>query len=187
MATCINKVILVGQLDENPTTHKSKGLINGYKFTSLNVVTTERWADKNTGEIKSKNEWHRVVIFNERLIDLASNYFAKGTRIYVEGELHTRRWQDKEGNDRYTTEVVVTNFKGDVLLLSNTSNKEKEINNSNKNTSQEEDYEERLEERTPPKRTNSNNHGDYENNTNSVKRSEKKVNYAEILNDDIPF
>lgn len=99
----INKVILVGNLGKDP---EFRSLQNGNEVCNFSVATTESWKDKNTGERKSKTEWHNVVIFNAGLVKLAK-YLKKGSKVYVEGQLQTRKWQDKQGNDKYTTEVVL--------------------------------------------------------------------------------
>ncbi len=110
----INKVILVGNLGKDPeTTSNDRGTI-----VRLSVATSDRWKDKNTGEQKERTEWHSVVIFNEGLTKVASRYLTKGSKVYIEGKLRTRKWQDQQGNDRYSTEVVLENFGGSLVMLS---------------------------------------------------------------------
>ncbi|MEO1292394.1 MAG: single-stranded DNA-binding protein [Pseudomonadota bacterium] len=90
---------------------------NGGKVCNIRIATSERWRDRNTGENRERTEWHNVAIFNERLADLAQQYLRKGSKVYVEGQLETRKWQDQQGQDRYTTEVVLRNFKGEMTFL----------------------------------------------------------------------
>ena len=115
MAGSVNKVILVGNLGADP---EVRSFQNGGKVCNLRIATSESWKDRNTGERKDRTEWHRVVIFNERLADVATQYLKKGMKVYVEGQLQTRKWTDKEsGQEKYTTEVVISRFKGDFQML----------------------------------------------------------------------
>lgn len=114
MAGSLNKVTLIGNLGADPVTNS---LNNGGKVTNFNVATTESWKDKATNERKDRTEWHRVVIFNSALADIASSYLKKGSKVYVEGQLQTRKWQDKDGVEKYTTEIVLQNFNGNLVLL----------------------------------------------------------------------
>ncbi len=114
MAGSINKVILVGNLGADP---KISNTANGSKIVNLNVATTDTWRDKATGERKDRTEWHRVVIFNPQLADIAERYLRKGSKVYLEGQLQTRKWEDNTGSERYTTEVVLQNFAGNLVLL----------------------------------------------------------------------
>lgn len=114
MAGSVNKVILVGNLGRDPEVRSTQ---NGGKIVNLNLATSESWKDKNSGDRQEKTEWHRVVIFNDRLGDVAERYLKKGSKVYVEGQLQTRKWTDKEGQERYTTEVVIGRFKGELTLL----------------------------------------------------------------------
>jgi single-strand DNA-binding protein len=111
----VNKVIIVGNLGKDPET---RAMQNGDKVVTLRVATTESWKDKTTGERKEKTEWHSVVIFNENLAKVAEQYLKKGSKVYIEGQLQTRKWQDKEGQERYTTEVVLQRYRGELTLLS---------------------------------------------------------------------
>ena len=113
MARGINKVILVGNLGADPET---RYMPSGGAVTNVRLATTRSWKDKNTGEQQERTEWHRVVIFG-RLAEVAAEYLRKGSQAYVEGELRTNKWQDRDGNDRYTTEVVVSGFDGKLVLL----------------------------------------------------------------------
>ena len=114
MAGSVNKVILVGNLGKDPDVRR---LNSGDQVVSFSVATSETWRDKTSGERKEKTEWHNVVIFNENLGKVAEQYCKKGTKVYLEGQLQTRKWQDQTGNDRYTTEVVLQRFRGELQLL----------------------------------------------------------------------
>lgn len=115
MAGSLNRVMLIGNLGADP---EVRSLTNGNKVVNLSIATSESWKDKNTGEKKERTEWHRVVIWNEGLAGVAEKYLSKGDKVYLEGELQTRKWQDQEGNDRYSTEVVLTGFGGSLVMLS---------------------------------------------------------------------
>ncbi|HLD95688.1 MAG TPA: single-stranded DNA-binding protein [Alphaproteobacteria bacterium] len=114
MAGSLNKVLLIGNLGRDPEIRHTN---DGSKVAQLSLATTESWKDKMSGERKDKTEWHRVVIFNDRLCDVAEKYLKKGSRLYVEGQLQTRKWTDNTGQDRYTTEIVISKFKGEMTLL----------------------------------------------------------------------
>jgi len=114
MAGSINKVILVGHLGQDP---EVRNLPNGGKVVNLSVATSERWKDRNSGEQREKTEWHRVVIFSEGLAKVAEQYLRKGSKVYIEGQLQTRKWQDQSGADKYSTEVVLQNFNSAMVLL----------------------------------------------------------------------
>jgi single-strand DNA-binding protein len=114
MAGSINKVILVGNLGKDP---ESRTFQNGGKVVSFSVATSENWKDRNSGERKEKTEWHNVSIFSEGLARVAEQYLKKGSKVYLEGQLETRKWQDQSGNDRYSTDVVLRNFNSAMVLL----------------------------------------------------------------------
>ena len=114
MAGSVNKVILVGNLGKDPEVRR---LNSGDPVVSFSLATSDSWRDKTTGERKERTEWHNIVIFNENLGKIAEQYCKKGTKVYVEGQLQTRKWQDQSGNDRYTTEIVLTRFRGELQLL----------------------------------------------------------------------
>ena len=114
MAGSVNKVILIGNLGADP---EVRSLPSGGKVVNLRVATTDTWRDKNTGERKEKTEWHRVVIFSEGLCRVAEQYLKKGAKVYLEGALQTRKWQDKDGQDRYSTEVVLQGFNSNLTML----------------------------------------------------------------------
>ena len=114
MAGSVNKVILVGNLGRDP---EVRSLQTGGKVVNLSVATSETWRDRNSGERQERTEWHRVVIFNEKLAEVAEKYLRKGAKVYVEGQLQTRKWQDQSGQDRYSTEVVLQRFRGELTML----------------------------------------------------------------------
>ena len=114
MAGSVNKVILVGNLGADPEIRNTQ---DGRPIANLRVATSESWKDRNTGERREKTEWHRVVIFNEGLCRIVEQYLKKGSKVYLEGQLQTRKWQDKDGQDRYTTEVVLQGFNSSLTML----------------------------------------------------------------------
>ena len=114
MAGSVNKVILVGNLGADP---EVRSFPNGGKVVNIRIATSESWRDRNTGERKERTEWHSVAIFNENLAKIAEQYLKKGSKVYIEGQLETRKWQDQSGADRYTTEVVLRAFRGELTLL----------------------------------------------------------------------
>lgn len=116
MAGSVNKVILVGNLGRDPETRNAQ---SGSKIVNLTVATSESWNDRASGERKERTEWHRVVIFNERLADVAERFLRKGRKVYLEGQLQTRKWTDQSGQERYTTEIVLDRFRGELTLLDN--------------------------------------------------------------------
>lgn len=111
----VNKVIILGTLGRDPDV---KSFQSGDQIAELSIATSENWTDKSTGEKKSRVEWHKVVIRNENLVRVAQNYLSKGSKVYIEGQLQTREWSDKDGSKRYATEIVVGRFKGELTLLS---------------------------------------------------------------------
>ena len=110
----VNKIIIVGSLGKDPEVRKTQ---DGRSIVNMNVATSERWKDKTSGEQREKTEWHRVVIFNEGLGRVAESYLKKGSKVYLEGQLQTRKWQDQTGQDRYSTEVVLQGFSSALVLL----------------------------------------------------------------------
>ena len=114
MAGSVNKVILVGNLGQDP---QSRSFQNGGKVVNLRIATSESWKDRNSGERREKTEWHSVAIFNEGLANTAERYLRKGSKVYIEGQLQTRKWQDNNGQDRYATEVVLQGFNGTLVML----------------------------------------------------------------------
>ena len=114
MAGSVNKVILIGNLGADPEVRTFQ---NGGKVCNLRIATSENWKDRNTGERREKTEWHSVAIFSEPLARIAEQYLRKGSKVYIEGQLETRKWQDQSGQDRYTTEVVLRPYRGELTLL----------------------------------------------------------------------
>ncbi len=114
MAGSVNKVIIVGNLGRDP---EVRSFPNGGKVVNLRIATSETWRDRNSGERKERTEWHSVAIFNENLAKIAEQYLRKGSTVYIEGQLETRKWQDQNGQDRYTTEIVLRQFRGELTLL----------------------------------------------------------------------
>jgi len=114
----VNKVILIGNLGKDPEFRATQ---NGKEIANLTIATSESWKDKSTGERKEKTEWHRVVIFNEGLVEVAKRYLNKGSKLYIEGQLQTRKWQDKEtGQDKFSTEIVLQGFNSQLVMLDST-------------------------------------------------------------------
>jgi len=114
MAGSVNKAILVGNLGKDPEVRNTQA---GGKIVSLTLATSETWNDRASGEKKERTEWHRVVIFNERIADVAERFLRKGRKVYLEGQLQTRKWTDQQGIERYTTEVVIDRFRGELVLI----------------------------------------------------------------------
>lgn len=114
MSGSVNKVILVGNLGRDP---EVRSMQSGDKVCNLSVATSERWKDRNSGEMQEKTEWHRVVIFDQKLVDVAERYLQKGAKVFLEGQLQTRKWTDQSGQDKYTTEVVLQRFRGEMVML----------------------------------------------------------------------
>ncbi|MCH8684764.1 single-stranded DNA-binding protein [Pedomonas mirosovicensis] len=114
MAGSVNKVILIGNLGRDP---EVRSLNDGNKVVNLRIATSETWRDRATGERKERTEWHSVVIFNENLAKVAESYLRKGSKIYVEGQLQTRKWTDQQGQERYTTEIVLQRYRGELTIL----------------------------------------------------------------------
>ncbi|MEK7654885.1 MAG: single-stranded DNA-binding protein [Pseudomonadota bacterium] len=114
MAGSVNKAIVVGNVGGEPEIRSTQ---DGSKIANFSLATSEGWKDKLTGERKDKTEWHRIVVFNPNLVDVVEKYVRKGTKLYVEGQLQTRQWTDKEGKERYSTEIVLSRFRGDLTIL----------------------------------------------------------------------
>jgi len=114
MAGSVNKVILVGNLGRDPEIRSTQ---DGREIANMALATSESWKDKNTGERKEKTEWHRIVVFNEGLVNVIKNYVKKGSKLYIEGALQTRKWTDKDGNEKYSTEVVLQGFNSVLTML----------------------------------------------------------------------
>ncbi len=158
MSGSINKVILVGNLGRDPDV---RAMQNGDKVVQLSIATSDRWKDKNTGEQRERTEWHRVVIFNEPVGKIAEQYLKKGSTVYIEGQLQTRKWTDQQsGQEKYTTEIVLQRFKGELTLLGSRNNSDNLSDNSN----------------------NNNNQGSEES-----KNVDNILNSPDMIDDDIPF
>ena len=114
MAGSVNKVILIGNLGRDPEVRHAQ---DGTKIVTLNLATSESWKDRQTGEKREKTEWHRVVLFNDRIAEVAERYLKKGSKVYIEGSLQTRKWTDQAGQEKYTTEIVIGKFKGELTML----------------------------------------------------------------------
>lgn len=114
MAGSVNKVILIGNLGADPEIRRMN---SGDQVASLRIATSDSWRDRNTGERRERTEWHSVVIFNENLVKVVEQYLKKGAKVYIEGQLQTRKWQDQNGNDRYTTEIVLQKYRGELQML----------------------------------------------------------------------
>lgn len=118
MAGSVNKVILVGNLGKDPEVRFNQ---DGGRFANFTLATNESWKDKSTGERRDRTEWHRIVVFNEKLAEVAEKYLKKGSKVYIEGQLQTRKWTDQQGQERYTTEIVLQRFRGEMTMLDNRS------------------------------------------------------------------
>lgn len=118
MAGSVNKVILVGNLGQDP---EVRNFPNGGKVCNISIATSENWKDRNTGEKRERTEWHRVAIFSEPLVRVAEQYLRKGSKVYIEGQLETRKWQDQSGQDRYTTEVALRPYRSELTMLDSRS------------------------------------------------------------------
>ena len=114
MAGSVNKVILIGNLGRDPEIRSTN---DGTRVANLSVATSESWRDKTTGERKERTEWHRVVVFNDRLVEIIEKYLKKGSKVYLEGSLQTRKWQDQSGQEKFSTEVVLQKFRGELTML----------------------------------------------------------------------
>ena len=157
MAGSVNKVILVGNLGADPEIRR---LNSGDPVVNLRIATSESWRDKNTGERKEKTEWHNVVIFNENIAKVAEQYLKKGMKVYLEGQLMTRKWQGQDGIDRYTTEVVLQKFRGELQMLSSGGG-----------------------ERPPA----TNGPDDYGRASGATDRKREQQSFSQELDDEIPF
>jgi single-strand DNA-binding protein len=114
MAGSVNKVILIGNLGRDP---EVRTMQNGGKVCNLSVATSERWRDRNSGDMQERTEWHRVVVFDEKIAEVCERYLRKGSKVYLEGQLQTRKWTDQSGQEKYTTEVVLQRFRGNLVML----------------------------------------------------------------------
>lgn len=159
MSGSVNKVILIGNLGADPEIRRTQ---DGKPIASMRIATSESWRDKNSGERREKTEWHSVVIFNEGLAKIAEQYLKKGSTVYIEGQLQTRKWQDQSGQDRYTTEVVLQAFNGNLTMLGSPSGNR------------------------PPPAGSPDDYGQ-ERNRETGQRSQSTGSFSRDLDDDIPF
>ena len=127
MVGSVNKTILLGNLGRDP---EIRSMQSGAKMASFSIATSKRWKDRNTQEQKEKTSWHNIVVFGDGLVDIVERFVKKGSKIYVEGELQTRKWQDKDGNDRYTTEVILQGYNCNLTLLDSRNNSQIDSNTS---------------------------------------------------------
>lgn len=162
MAGSVNKVILVGNLGADPEIRSTQ---NGNEIANFSIATSEQWKDKNSGEKRVKTEWHRVVIFQPGLVNIAKQFLKKGSKVYLEGSLQTRKWTDNNNNERYTTEIVLQGFNSNFTMLDNNSSGESYSQNTNSNP-------------FPDQGTFSN---EKKSNTNN------QSNIAQDIDDEIPF
>ena len=136
MAGSLNKVLLIGRLGADP---EIKQMVNGKSVARLSLATSQTWKDKNTGEKKEKTEWHRIVVFNEGLVNVIQQYLKKGAQIYIEGQLSTRKWKDeKSGQDKYSTEVILQGYNSSLTMLGGGGNVSSNNNNINQISNNEE-------------------------------------------------
>ena len=160
MANSLNKVTLVGNIGRDP---EVRSFQNGSKVCNLSLATSERWKDKETNEPKEKTEWHRIVVFNDKLVEIIEKYVHKGSKVYIEGQLETRKWTDSSGTEKYSTEVVLRPYRGEIIFLDSKS----EVDNSSSNAIEDDNV--------------SSSKIENESSNNSVEE------LASDLDDDIPF
>lgn len=143
MSGSLNKVILIGNLGKDP---EIKTTNDGREIANFSIATTESWKDKSSGEKKDKTEWHRVVCFNEGLVRVIKNYVKKGTKLYLEGQLQTRKWTDKGNQEKYTTEVVLQGYNSNLVLLSSNSKESSkgQVSNQNSNSTPDDDLDDEI-------------------------------------------
>ena len=154
MAGSINKVIILGNLGKDP---EVRTFPNGGKLCNFPVATSENWQDKSSGERQERTQWHNVSILSEPIVNIAEKYLSKGSKVYIEGQIETRKWQDNEGNDRFSTEVVLRPYKGQLVLVDSRS----EISNQNYNQTMNEDR--------------------------NIKSNNENSDLPQIIEDDVPF
>ena len=160
MANSLNKVTLIGNIGRDP---EVRSFQNGSKVCNLSLATSERWKDKETNEPKEKTEWHRIVVFNDKLVEIIEKYVHKGSKVYIEGQLETRKWTDTSGTEKYSTEVVLRPYRGEIIFLDSKS----EVDNSSSNVIEDDNV--------------SSSKIENESSNNSVEE------LASDLDDDIPF
>ncbi len=129
MAGSVNKVILLGNIGQDPDVRTMQ---SGKKVATMSIATSDSWKDKDTGEKKEKTEWHRIVVFNEGLVGVVENYIKKGTKLYIEGALQTRKWTDDSGTEKYTTEIVIQGYGGRIDIVSAKGNNQEHLESQDK-------------------------------------------------------
>jgi single-strand DNA-binding protein len=147
--TSLNKVMLIGNLGKDPEIRKTQ---SGKPIANFSIATSGSWKDKQTGEKKEKTEWHNIVVFNEGLAGVVELYVKKGSKVYIEGVLQTRKWQDKDGNDRYTTEIVLQNYNGQLIMLDGRNNSDTQHHTGtdyNAPVSKKQDFSQELDDDVP--------------------------------------
>ena len=180
MAGSVNKVILLGNLGRDPDVRTMQ---NGKKVCTFSIATSNSWKDKETGEKKEKTEWHRVVVFNEGLVDVVENYVKKGSKLYIEGSLQTRKWTDDSGTEKYTTEVIIQGYGGRIDMIGtkgSNGNFSEESKDSNQKKTPEVNEEEKKTDLPESKDSN-------QKKTPEVNEEEKKTDSSDELDDEIPF
>ncbi len=180
MAGSVNKVILLGNLGRDPDVRTMQ---NGKKVCTFSIATSNSWKDKETGEKKEKTEWHRVVVFNEGLVDVVENYVKKGSKLYIEGSLQTRKWTDDSGTEKYTTEVIIQGYGGRIDMIgtkSSNGNFSEDSKDSNQKKTPEVNEEEKKTDLSESKDSN-------QKKTPEVNEEEKKTDSSDELDDEIPF
>ena len=147
MAGSLNKVLLIGRLGADP---EIKQMVNGKNVARLSLATSQSWKDKNTGEKREKTEWHRIVVFNEGLVNIIQQYVKKGSNVFLEGQLQTRKWEDKDGIEKYTTEVVLQGFNSTFKMLDNRNTGSSDNNFSQDNSiSDSSDFDSEIDDDIP--------------------------------------
>ncbi len=136
MAGSVNKVILLGNLGKDP---EVRNFQNGGRVCNFPIATSENWKDKNTGERQERTNWHSIAIFSDPLVNIAEQYLKKGSKVYIEGQLETRKWQDQNGNDRFTTEVVLRPYRGEITLLDNRNDNNNDFSSIENNNQRKND------------------------------------------------
>lgn len=169
MARSVNQVILIGNLGADP---EIRSFPNGGRIANLRIATTETWRDRNSGERQEKTHWHNVVIFAKPLVDLAERYLRKGSKVYLQGQLEHRKWQDKDGQDRWTTEVVLRPYAGEIVLLDR-------VGDGNRTPREDGGYDTRYNSQSRP--------GSGQSHRDEGSRWEARRSSRSRLDDDIPF
>jgi single-strand DNA-binding protein len=175
MSGSLNKVTLIGHLGADPDVRTTQ---DGRQIVNLRLATTESWKDKQTGERRDKTEWHSVVIFSEGLARVASQYLKKGSKVYIEGQLQTRKWQDKDGHDRYTTEIILQNFNSSLILLDSRPSSMNNDSSSNTGFSGNASFNQNNQSRSQ---------GNTQKSSTTSHQQNEGSNFSIDLNDDIPF